>query len=1141
MMQPQSYSIPTPQVSAAEDFDSQVIKVTQGKPDPISLTVLLTEREKRIKSRLDKRVEELGNLPGDIPFDVKRKAIIETKMINLLALQKKVRAEIAMKMRKTIELETSSDLSAYRRARKMAIARDAARPSLAPLPQELVVARVDHETLKKQKHQEFLAAVIKHSRDFKDYHMMKQKKHKKMTKDVVTWHTNKQRQQQLEEERNQRARLAALKNDNETEYRKYLDEAKNQRLLYLLSQTDEYMDKICSMLKIQRDRDDIEEMKEAKERLKGKKGKKKGEEGPENAPKEDTTAASKPEAKNDNTVETNKKYYTMAHSIQETVTEQPEMIVGGKLKSYQLTGLQWLVSLYNNKLNGILADEMGLGKTIQTISLIAYLMEKKNDNGPYMIVVPLSTLSNWAIEFHKWAPTVNVVIYKGKPQTRKQIYKEEVVGAKFNVLLTSYEYVMLDKSDLGKLEWNYIIVDEGHRIKNRNSKLSNVLRQYMSRHRVLLTGTPLQNDLGELWSLLNFLLPHIFNSSDNFEQWFNAPFSYMQKKGKPETQIQPNEEEQLLIINRLHKVLRPFLLRRLKHDVESELPEKQEIVLKCDLSALQRRMYKNMVERGVLLNDPSNPNGKPSRKGFNNTLMQLQKICNHPYLFRELYNIDDDIVRASGKFDLIDRILPKLRKSGHRILIFNQMTHVMSIMEEYFEYRGYKYLRLDGSTKSEERTRLVNVWNAPDSPHWLFILSTKAGGLGLNLQTADTVIIFDTDWNPQADLQAQDRAHRIGQRKEVRVFRLVSQNSVEERILERATFKLDVDAKVIQAGMFNTQSNEKMRQAMLESLLHDDVDDREIEFVTSDEQINTLIARNDEEYQLFQQMDEEREKQLQEEQAKNPNFVKKPRLVTEDELPDYLKVDLDKLDEDMTEQYGRGRRKTTEVRYSDLTEAEFNKLLEGEENSSGRKRKKNGEGEEESPDGKRKKEFASEDLVQKYTAIWNRVASEMSADGTHQLANAFMKLPSKRDYGHYYKVIKAPISLKMIYDRLVNYVHPEYLKEDFARMIANAKTYNQEGSPIFQDALILEKLFETEYNNYFANYVAPAPTPANNNNNAAPASSTPAPPNTINPTTIRFSMSSINQAKSDRYNMDLRFDDEDDVDVDSSDYSDEDD
>jgi len=187
-----------------------------------------------------------------------------------------------------------------------------------------------------------------------------------------------------------------------------------------------------------------------------------------------------------------------------------------------------------------------------------------------------------------------------------------------------------------------------------------------------------------------------------------------------------------------------------------------------------------------MLQDP-NAKGR-TQKGFNNTLMQLQKICNHPYLFKDEYQIDDDIIRASGKFDLLDRILPKLHAAGHRLLIFNQMTQCMSIMEDYFQLHGYDYLRLDGSTKSEDRSELVEQWNTPDSPFWLFILSTKAGGLGLNLQTADTVVIFDTDWNPQADLQAQDRAHRIGQQKEVRIFRLISHNSVEEKILEKATF-----------------------------------------------------------------------------------------------------------------------------------------------------------------------------------------------------------------------------------------------------------------------------------------------------------------------------------------------------------------
>lgn len=331
--------------------------------------------------------------------------------------------------------------------------------------------------------------------------------------------------------------------------------------------------------------------------------------------------------------------------------------------------------------------------------------------------------------------------------------------------------------------------------------------------------------------------------------------------------------------------------------------------------------------------------------------MQLQKICNHPYLFNDEYPVDINVIRGSGKFDLLDRILPKLKRAGHRILIFNQMTQLMSIMEDYFSVRGYNYLRLDGATKSEDRPRLVSLWNDPNSPHWLFILSTKAGGLGLNLQTADTVIIFDTDWNPQADLQAQDRAHRIGSKKEVRVFRLVSHNSVEEKILERATFKLDVDAKVIQAGMFNNFANDRMRKAMLESLLRDEENKEEAELVTDDEQINGLIARDEAEYNLYQQMDKERQAAELAEAKKLGLAAPVPRLMQDDELPEYLKVNVAELLEDITENYGRGMRERKEVSYTQKSLAELlGEDVDSEEDTQENSRKrKRGDVEKEVP------------------------------------------------------------------------------------------------------------------------------------------------------------------------------------------------
>ncbi|NWS78691.1 SMCA4 protein, partial [Crotophaga sulcirostris] len=525
-------------------------------------------------------------------------------------------------------------------------------------------------------------------------------------------------------------------------------------------------------------------------------------------------------------------YYAVAHAVTERVDKQSTLMVNGVLKQYQIKGLEWLVSLYNNNLNGILADEMGLGKTIQTIALITYLMEHKRINGPFLIIVPLSTLSNWAYEFDKWAPSVVKVSYKAT----RRAFVPQLRSGKFNVLLTTYEYIIKDKHILAKIRWKYMIVDEGHRMKNHHCKLTQVLNtHYVAPRRLLLTGTPLQNKLPELWALLNFLLPTIFKSCSTFEQWFNAPFAMTGEK------VDLNEEETILIIRRLHKVLRPFLLRRLKKEVEAQLPEKVEYVIKCDMSALQRVLYRHMQAKGVLLTDGSEKDkkGKGGTKTLMNTIMQLRKICNHPYMFQHIEESFSehlgftggivqglDLYRASGKFELLDRILPKLRATNHKVLLFCQMTSLMTIMEDYFAYRGFKYLRLDGTTKAEDRGMLLKTFNEPGSEYFIFLLSTRAGGLGLNLQSADTVIIFDSDWNPHQDLQAQDRAHRIGQQNEVRVLRLCTVNSVEEKILAAAKYKLNVDQKVIQAGMFDQKSSSHERRAFLQAILeHEEQDE----------------------------------------------------------------------------------------------------------------------------------------------------------------------------------------------------------------------------------------------------------------------------------------------------------------------------
>lgn len=634
-------------------------------------------------------------------------------------------------------------------------------------------------------------------------------------------------------------------------------------------------------------------------------------------------------------------YYGIAHAIREEVKSQATLMVNGQLKEYQIKGLEWLVSLYNNNLNGILADEMGLGKTIQTIALVTYLMERKRNHGPYLIIVPLSTMSNWILEFDRWAPSVIKIPYKGSVDMRRSL-QSQIKGTKFNVLLTTYEYVIKDKSVLAKIKWNYCIIDEGHRMKNHHCKLTQVLNtHYMVPHRLLLTGTPLQNKLPELWALLNFLLPSIFKCCNTFEQWFNAPFATTGEK------VELNEEETILIIRRLHKVLRPFLLRRLKKEVENQLPDKVEYVIKCNMSGLQRTIYRHMQNNGILLTDTGASNEKKGgHTALMNTIMQLRKICNHPFMFDHIERAfagngfgvqGEDLFRSSGKFELLDRIFPKLRMSNHRVLMFCQMTRLMDIMEDYLKWKDLRYLRLDGTTKSEERGALLKKFNEPNSEYFIFLLSTRAGGLGLNLQTADTVIIFDSDWNPHMDLQAQDRAHRIGQKNEVRVLRLVTVNSVEEKILAAAKYKLDLNEKIIKAGMFDNKSTGQERRQFLQAILSTTEDDDENENeIPDDENINLMIARSEDEFNQYQEKDLERK-------AKEEG---KERLMQEDELPKWLTLneeEVAKLTEVEKDDrlYGRGSRQRREIDYS--LEGQFSSS-EDEDSPSTSKRGRRGGG-----------------------------------------------------------------------------------------------------------------------------------------------------------------------------------------------------
>ncbi|CCH40552.1 putative chromatin remodelling complex ATPase chain [Wickerhamomyces ciferrii] len=476
--------------------------------------------------------------------------------------------------------------------------------------------------------------------------------------------------------------------------------------------------------------------------------------------------------------------------------------VQGELRSYQIAGLNWLISLHENNISGILADEMGLGKTLQTISFLGYLRYIRNIQGPHLVVVPKSTLDNWAREFAKWTPDVNAFVLQGDKEQRADIVKNKLYACDFDVCITSYEIVIKEKAHFRKFDWQYIIIDEAHRIKNEESMLSQIIRMFHSKNRLLITGTPLQNNLHELWALLNFILPDVFSDSEAFDQWFIASNEATPDPDSDKATNESNKQDQ--VVQQLHKVLKPFLLRRIKNDVEKSLLPKKEVNLYIGMSEMQRKWYQSILEKDI--DAVNGANGKrESKTRLLNIVMQLRKCCNHPYLFEGAepgppYTTDEHLVYNAQKLKVLDKLLKKLKKEGSRVLIFSQMSRLLDILEDYCNFRDYQYCRIDGQTDHSDRIKAIDEYNAPDSEKFVFLLTTRAGGLGINLTSADVVVLYDSDWNPQADLQAMDRAHRIGQTKQVKVFRLVTENAIEEKVLERATQKLRLDQLVIQQG-----------------------------------------------------------------------------------------------------------------------------------------------------------------------------------------------------------------------------------------------------------------------------------------------------------------------------------------------------
>lgn len=1012
-----------------------------------------------IRGRVSHRLNELERLPANIgtldvanpsmdPPDIARdgndelkiKALIELKQLRLLTRQKSMRQHIVYHLASTQDSISQSHLTRlFNRRVKPVTAHD------LQLTETLERAqRKEQEKKESDLRSKLIQASIAHAKEALQQSQQRAARHLAMTKAVTQFHALVEREEAKRMERTAKQRLQALRSNDEEAYLKLLDQTKDTRITHLLRQTNSFLQSLSEAVRVQQAEAGNASV----------------------SPVEDGVDAS---AEDNDKID----YYEVAHRVKEVVTEQPKMLVGGTLKEYQLKGLQWMVSLVNNNLNGILADEMGLGKTIQSISLISYLLEVKRWSGPFLVIVPLSTMTNWNVEFDKWAPSIKKVVYKGPPNSRKTL-QGTIRSGDFQVLLTTYEYIIKDRPLLSKIRWQHMIIDEGHRMKNTQSKLSSTLTSYYhSRHRLILTGTPLQNNLPELWALLNFVLPKIFNSVKTFDEWFNTPFANTGGQDKMEL----TEEESLLIIRRLHKVLRPFLLRRLKKDVEKDLPDKIEKVIKCQMSALQLKLYEHMLKHNVLYTGAPADAGsnKLGIKGLNNKIMQLRKICNHPYVFEEVENLinpyhvdNDNLWRVAGKFELLDRILPKFKVTGHRVLMFFQMTQVMTIMEDYLHLRGIKYLRLDGGTKADERSEMLKAFNAPDSPYFCFLLSTRAGGLGLNLQTADTVIIYDTDWNPFQDLQAQDRAHRIGQTKEVRILRLITEDSVEEAILDRALSKLEIDGKVIQAGKFDNKSTAEEQEAFLRSLMEAEEQRRENkseEDEIDDDELNDILARNDDEVVIFRKLDEERVA---------ANTKNETRLFNQDELPEIYKEDIRIHLEPPSEVLGRRERKR--VVYEDtLSESQWLKMQQLEEEEDGghksRRAKRSPAPDAESTESEAKK--AKVDLLtpeerdefnKVAESVWEAILESVApGDPPRSRAGIFLELPSRKHYPDYYRVIKRPISLAEIRRSLdtAGYNSTEELKESFDLMLLNARNYNQEGSVVYEDAVVLQSIVDS--------------------------------------------------------------------------------
>jgi len=544
---------------------------------------------------------------------------------------------------------------------------------------------------------------------------------------------------------------------------------------------------------------------------------------------------------------------------------------GNRLRDYQIDGVNWLASCWYKNHCCILADEMGLGKTVQIVAYIEHLNRIEKIQRPFLVVVPLSTVEHWRREFEGWTD-LKTCVYHDRQRIWRDVMREyEWYFAdrprtpdflKFDVLVTTYDTLIGDFDVLGQIPWRVTVVDEAHRLRNQKGKLLECMKELSAKgtlhhgfqSRVLMTGTPLQNNIQELWTLLNFIEPYKFPSLEEF----TAHYGNMGSRDQ---------------VERLQNKISPFMLRRVKEDVAKDIPAKEETLIDVELTSIQKQYYRAIFEHNhSFLNLGTTRNTAPK---LMNIQMELRKCCNHPFLLDGIEQRETEkqhlellesgalngkspeeiqqtlneraYIDTSGKMVLLDKLLPKLRQEGHKVLIFSQMVKMLDFLGEYCEFRNFNFERLDGRVRGNERQKAIDRFETEEDS-FIFMLSTRAGGVGINLTSADTCIIFDSDWNPQNDVQAQARCHRIGQTKQVRIYRLITSRSFETEMFERASKKLGLEQAVLgtfdqddDSGKPTAREMELLLKKGAYSLMEDDNDEITKSFCADN--IDNILAK----------------------------------------------------------------------------------------------------------------------------------------------------------------------------------------------------------------------------------------------------------------------------------------------------------